>query len=395
VLLHPGATNSSGVVSTVAKAVQKILQRLHEHEKKRAQDAHNRLVQELPEGEDPPELVLPPQRQLLAGGGSLAAMGMQMSMMQNRGAALSVEPEVDQILTWFQMDSSTDKGAPGKLWDNATWHRPVMDRSKAFTVENPWYGFIAGGHVEELAKATAHDSFGLRQRILTSFGSPEWATLQDIRVACEDLPVQSHVPEDYIAGLLFPVIRWAVSQSSGTEYEADREDGARDTCESNFDEHVEHQRDAFLQPGQHENARTHGKLRTKFDRLTLSLHVAEAIAEKAYVAEAAHTGDGAFDVGQDWCPNFNPGYIIHNSSFLFAYAFGATCENIWKILDFSRKNHVIPVVVDPTEPTQVAGNRAPPTGTVPPVAQKLLDLVPKYKKGTNIDGKLLGLDRNS
>ena len=60
-----------------------------------------------------------------------AEKGLQMSLKQNRSAALSVEPEIDQVLAWFTVDSSMDRGAPAKLWDGSTSHRPVMDKTRA------------------------------------------------------------------------------------------------------------------------------------------------------------------------------------------------------------------------------------------------------------------------
>ena len=107
------------------------------------------------------DITYPPRRQLLAGGGSLAAIGMQMSQEQNRGAALSVEPEVEQILAWFTAESAIDKGVPAKLWDGVTWHRPVMEKTRAFSVTTPWYGFLVGAHVPEMFRALTSDSFGL------------------------------------------------------------------------------------------------------------------------------------------------------------------------------------------------------------------------------------------
>ena len=120
------------------------------------------------------DLVLPPVRQLLAGGGFLPATGLQMSLSHNRSAAMSCEPELDQTLTWFSADSSIDKDVPAKLWDSVTWHRPVMDRTQAFTVPSPWYGFVPGGHIPELFHATQQDTFSLRQRLTACFGHPTW-----------------------------------------------------------------------------------------------------------------------------------------------------------------------------------------------------------------------------
>ena len=46
-----------------------------------------------------------------------------------------------------------DSAVAGKLWDGATWHRPVMDKSRAFTVKEPWFGIFSAGHVPDLFKA--------------------------------------------------------------------------------------------------------------------------------------------------------------------------------------------------------------------------------------------------
>ena len=48
-------------------------------------------------------------------GGSLAASGLQMSLKQNRSAALSVEPEIDQVQNYGM-------GPPGI---DLSWRRPV------------------------------------------------------------------------------------------------------------------------------------------------------------------------------------------------------------------------------------------------------------------------------
>ena len=111
VLLHPGATNSSGVVQAIATSVATMFDWLYAYENNRDLAAQREEA---------------PRRQLLAGGGSLAATGLQMSLQQNRGAALSVEPEIEQVLSWFTAESSIDRAVPAKLWDgqNPRLHRP-------------------------------------------------------------------------------------------------------------------------------------------------------------------------------------------------------------------------------------------------------------------------------
>ena len=67
VLLHPGATNSSGVVQAIATSVATMFDWLYAYENNRDLAAQREEA---------------PRRQLLAGGGSLAATGLQMSLQQ-------------------------------------------------------------------------------------------------------------------------------------------------------------------------------------------------------------------------------------------------------------------------------------------------------------------------
>ena len=104
------------------------------------------------------------------------------------------------------------------------------------------------------------------------FARPTWVPIKDIRAACDSLPVSSKKPEDFLAALLYPVFRWSLTVPSGQVFKPCVHDGARDAVDSKFDEHVALQRESFLVEGQHEEAKTHGKLRTKHDRLVLPLH---------------------------------------------------------------------------------------------------------------------------
>jgi hypothetical protein len=334
VLLHPGATNSSGVVKTVANAVATMFDWLHIQENS-ARPA-----------EDSEEV---PRRQLLAGGGSLAATGLQMSLQQNRGAALSVEPEIEQVLSWFTAESSIDRAAPAKLWDSSTWHRPVMDKTRAFTVQRPWFGCCSGGYIPEMHRATAQDAFGLRQRVTAVYGPPKWSTIAAIRLACSTLPTPSKKPAQFIAGLCYPLLRWAVGRE-GMTFVPCPTDGAQTFVDANFDEHMEMQHDAFRQLGRHEEAKYHGKLRAKFNRMALSLHVLQAVC-----AAWRSTAD-ATDIADTWGLDFQADAQIPKQVFEFAYAFCDHAEKVWELLDFARKGHVLPA-----EPAaQIQASQLPP-----------------------------------
>ena len=351
-LLQPGSTNSSGVTHVVSEALRLMFARQWKDELAQ----HDEVVAALPENaEEPPA---PPRRQLLAGGGSLAATGLQMSLAPNRSAALCVEPEVDQLLAWFTAEASIDRAAPAKLWDGATWLRPVMDKSRAFEVVNPWFGVLCGGHVPEVFRATQRDTFGLRQRVTAVFGHPLWLSISDIRAACNQLPVPSRKPEDFLAGLCFPALRWSVKRQ-GMVFKPSEADGACELADRQFNQHMECQREAFLEYGRQDEAKYHGKLRTKFDRLVVSLHILNALC-RAWRLRGDQT-----DITGNWGVDFAATPAIPLQVVKSAYAFCHHAELVWKVLDFARKNHCLPRVPDPAAPTQGA-DPPPVEGQVAP-----------------------------
>ena len=334
-LLHPGATNSSGVIGVVTKGINKLLEKLHRHESDAARSAWDAL----PEGERPEKYERPPRRQVLAGGGSLAANGIQASQGQNRDAILSAECEIEGVLSWFSNEMGVDKGAPGKLWDGEVWHRPAMDKSRAFSVLSPWFGIIAGGHVPEMFKATQADSFGLRERLTVSFAEPQWKTMRELRAACAKLPVESQRPQDFVASLFFPVAAWSVGRKRPDVFKPSTDDGAQTMMDEKFDAHMDMQKQCFLQPGQHERAKYHGKLRTKFDRMVLAMHVLHVVCSgwKQAAGDAAVAVDAWMD--NDWCPQLEVGTTVPKQVVAMAYILAEHCECTWRILDFARSTH--------------------------------------------------------
>lgn len=151
VLLHPGSTNSSGVVSLASSTLDLLMRRQHPVDVAKAKAEFEDAKADFEAAQDAagvdgadnhgdlkkPKLVLPPPRQVLAGGGSLAAMGEllhefhnllrmiaslhfapfphpcpdflgghQMSQPGNREAAVSCEPEIEPVLAWFRVRAS-------------------------------------------------------------------------------------------------------------------------------------------------------------------------------------------------------------------------------------------------------------------------------------------------
>ena len=139
----------------------------------------------------------------------MAAVGQQMSNVSNRGAAVSLEPEIEVCLGWLSQEGGVDTAVAGKLWDGTTWHRPVMNGSKAFTVEDTFFSMCNAGHIPEIYESLMDgDAFGLRQRLTVMFAKPMFNedAADDIRQACRNLPVSTRKPEDFLTSLLFPLL---------------------------------------------------------------------------------------------------------------------------------------------------------------------------------------------
>ena len=114
-----------------------------------------------------------------------------------------------------------------------------MDKSRAFCVATPWYGFLAGAHIPELLAATSNDTFGLRQRLTICFGRPPFQNIGAIRDACSRLPIASNKPHDYMAALLCPLLRWATTREHPATYTLCAAVGAQDEVDRYFDHHQE------------------------------------------------------------------------------------------------------------------------------------------------------------
>ena len=177
-------------------------------------------------------------------------------------------PESARCCGWSQSHPCRS-GVAGKHSGCQQLLRWAWDRFASKTVG--WVHLAPTWHGQDpclqMRKSTLQDVFGLRQRITGVFGHPQWSTIAQIRAACARLPTEAHT----MAGLCYPLLRWSVGRNGATFKPWDPDDGAQQRVDANFDEHVAMQRDAFSQPGRHDEAKYHGKLRTKFNRLVARL----------------------------------------------------------------------------------------------------------------------------
>lgn len=90
-----------------------------------------------------------------------------------------------------------------------------MDKTRAFTIDRPWYSILAAGHVPEVFNATCRDAFGLRGRLTICVPHPKFQTLEEVVAACNELCVPSHTPADFLAALLYPVLEDSLKHAEG------------------------------------------------------------------------------------------------------------------------------------------------------------------------------------
>jgi hypothetical protein len=290
-LLHPGSINTSGMLRLLVRAMEKIydLQNAHDKEQAKAQhdgevtrllDAHKADHDGSEAGFKPPKFVPPPKRKGLAGGGSLAAAGYFAAQPQNRSSMTALEPELEGILSWLMCEFAIDVSVAAKLWDSITWSRPVMKQSNGFEMRNPFFSFVAGGHLKELLKALVKDVFGLRQRLTAVYATPLFLDLEDIEEAEQRLPEETQYKvAKFVALLLYPLLRWslkkeAVALAAGDDPGAHFKPAGADamkTVRDKFNMRNQKQSACFLQPGMHAVSKYNGKLKTKYDRMVTTL----------------------------------------------------------------------------------------------------------------------------
>ena len=225
----------------------------------------------------------------------------------------------------------------------------------------PFFSFCAGGHIYELLKRLMKDVIGLRQRLTVVYARPLFMTIADIRQACAELPSEvQHKPALFLACLLFPLLKQSLKKeaeqakasadvqaedtpvciSLGTVFSPSVDDGASAIVDAKFDARNQKQKGCYLQPQAHQLSKYHGKLKTKYDRMILSIHYLNALAKHYF--EMQRAGIGMWD--QRYVSGFElPDKEIPLAVVKFCYLLADHCEMTWAKLDLSRSMHEVDV----------------------------------------------------
>lgn len=105
-----------------------------------------------------------------------------------------------------------------------------------------------------------------------------------------------------------------------------------------FDSHMSLQQESFLKPRQQDISKKHGKMRTKFDRLVIAVHLLNTYCGAFQDAK----GQAAFDMEGTWGQDVDPAAQVPLSVVEMTYLLCEHFEKIWDYLDFARVGHTLP-----------------------------------------------------
>ncbi len=70
----------------------------------------------------------------------------------------------------------------------------------------------------------------------------------------------------------------------------------------------------------------YGKLRTKFDRIALSMQVLNTVCQALKLAFCTSARGSEFMIDNEWCADFKVGTVIPKPVFELTYLLAANCE---------------------------------------------------------------------
>ena len=98
------------------------------------------------------------------------------------------------------------------------------------------------------------------------------------------------------------------------------------------------QQESFLKPRQQDISKKHGKMRTKFDRLVIAVHLLNTYCGAFEDAK----GQAAFDMEGTWGQDVDPAAQVPLPVVQMTYLLCEHFEKIWDYLDFARVGHTLP-----------------------------------------------------
>lgn len=165
-ILHPGATQTSGLMSAYSKVLRQI--EIWEHDRQVA--LAQREQQQAREGLEAEEserkrqrFVPPPPMHMGFTSGSVDGVVGRMAEPQNLSRAAAFLAEAQVFLTWISEQNATNQGLMAQLTDRLVWDKVTVKDRTTVVVDAPFIGICGAVHMEELMQTIGQaDPLGLR-----------------------------------------------------------------------------------------------------------------------------------------------------------------------------------------------------------------------------------------
>ena len=283
-VLHPGSTQTSGLMGHYCDALRAIELRHNQLRQQRADEAWRVQQAQLQDVADPAAAARATKRpkvsemRMLFTSGSVEGLVQRMAEPQNLGRSAAYLVEGKVFLKWLFTASENKEGLIVQLADRKIWDKVTVKNETTATVDAPYVGIMAAVHMPELMEALGPDDpLGLRERFLVMYDHPVFARSNVILEACqaieEDTLVEhiansfwqlhlahdpEHFPQAFKTFLNYP---WRVYKLS---------EECAQLFWSNFDEKTGLQEEYYGIDQQ--AAKQAGKHKTKHARLAVPLH---------------------------------------------------------------------------------------------------------------------------
>ena len=221
------------------------------------------------------------------GTGSLEGIGLRMASFPGWTAASGFLVEGTQFLQWLQAEFGINKAIATQLWERMSWQRDVVNGQRSFSMACPFLGVCGALHLEDLwALYTQADPLGLRGRLCLFYTRPVMKRAREIEAANEQLGNHrgSNALERLLVEKFYPMYQAHAVEHRGDEafvehlgyvfinysFSPADDNAAMKLFMQNFDTHVQLQEENYLV--QHEDSKSHGKLKGKHLRHALNWH---------------------------------------------------------------------------------------------------------------------------
>ena len=191
--LHPGSTQTSGLVRLYANVFDNIEARAREDRRSR----HRAWAAAHPPGQALGGGGI--RRQRNAGGhgnpysgdlhmtqsaGSLEGEGKNMAQPQNMGRSCGFMAEGKRLFRWLAQEGGVNESIVTELHERFKWKRQTLQGDRSFEIPFPYFGACGALHVPDIAHLfLGDDPLGIRGRILLFYTRPEFKKAGDVRAA--------------------------------------------------------------------------------------------------------------------------------------------------------------------------------------------------------------------